>query len=50
MAIQDVFYVDEAQNKGMKIERLQSRTLPFKGNTEKASDNIRTQEGSTSSE
>ena len=28
VAIQDMFYVDEAQNKAMKIERLQNRAPP----------------------
>ena len=47
VAFQDVFSVDEAQNKAMKIERLQRRALPFKGAAERASSNTRS---STSSE
>ena len=50
MALQDVFSIDKAKNKVMKIERLQSRTLPFKGAAERTSDNTRAQQGSTSSE
>ena len=50
MTIQDVFSVDEVQNKAMKIERLQSRALPFKGAAERISDNTKAQQGSTSCE
>jgi len=49
VGIQDLFSVDEARNKAMKIERLQSRVLPFKGAAERTSDNTRAQQGSTSS-
>jgi len=41
VAIQDVFSVDEAHNKTMKIERLQGRALPFKGVAERISGNTR---------
>ena len=50
LSIQDVFSVDEAQNKAMKIERLQGRILPFNGAAEKASGCTRTQQGFTSCE
>jgi len=43
VALQDVFSVDEAQNKVMKIERLQSRVLPFEGATKRTFDNTRAQ-------
>jgi len=35
--LHDVFSVDEAHNKAMKIERLRSRTLPLKSVAEKTS-------------
>jgi len=50
VALQDVFSVDEAQNKAMKIERLHNKTLPFKRAAERTSGNTRAQQGSTSSE
>jgi len=50
VAIQDVFSADEAQNKAMKIERLQNRALSFKGALEKTSGGSRTQQASISSE
>jgi len=46
----DVFSVDEAYNKAMKIERLQNKASPFKSIAEKTSSNIRAQQGSTSGE
>ena len=30
VALQDVYSVDEAQNKAMKVKRLQNKTLSFK--------------------
>jgi len=45
--IHDVFFVDEAQNKTMKNERLQSRASPFKSVAEKASGNTKTQQSFT---
>ena len=50
MAFQDMFSVNEAQNKVMRIERLQSRALPFKGAAEKTSGSKKIQQGFTSSE
>jgi len=41
--LQDLYSVDEAQNKAMKVERLQNKTLPFKNATERTSDGTRTQ-------
>ena len=40
--LHDVFSVDEAHNKTIKIERLKSRALPFKSVAEKTSSSIRT--------
>ena len=37
VAIQDVFSANEAHNKAIKIERLQSRALPFKGAAKRTS-------------
>ena len=50
VALQDVFSVDEAQNKVMKIEKLQNRALPLKGVAERTSSDTRPQQGYTSSE
>ena len=33
VTLQDVYSVDEAQNKAMKVERLQNKTLSFKNTT-----------------
>ena len=43
----DVFSINKAHNKVMKIERLQSRASPFKSVAEKTSSNTRTQQSST---
>jgi len=48
MILHDVFSVDEAHNKTMKIEMLQNRASPFKSVAEKTSSNTRTQQSSTS--
>jgi len=48
--LHDVFSVDEAHNKVMRIERLQSRASPFKSVAEKTSDNTRTQQSFTLSD
>jgi len=40
--LHDVFSVDEAHNKTIKIERLKSKALPFKSVAEKTSSSIRT--------
>ena len=45
--LHDMFFVDDAHNKGMKIERLQSRASPFKNVEKKTSNNIRTQQSFT---
>ena len=42
--------VDEAHNKAMKIERLQSKVVYFKNTTERTSSNTIIQQGSTSDE
>jgi len=47
MILHDVFSVDEAHNKAIKIERLQNRTLPLKSAAERASSSTRTQPSST---
>ena len=43
-----MFFVDEAHNKSMKIERLQNRASPFKGVAEQTSSITRTQKDCTS--
>jgi len=43
-----MFFVDEAHNKTIKIERLQNRALPIKSVGEKTSSSTRTQQSSTS--
>ena len=50
VALQDVFSIDKAENKVMKIERLHSRALPFKGATERTSGNTIAQQSFTTSE
>jgi len=50
MALQDLYSIDEAQNKAMKVERLQNKALPFKNAIEKIIGGTRTQQGSTSNE
>ena len=50
VALQDLYFIDEAQNKAMKVERLQNKTLPFKNAVERTSSGIRTKQDSTSSE
>jgi len=48
--LHNVFSVDEAHNKAMKIERLQSKILPLKSIAKKTSQQYKTQQGSTSGE
>ena len=43
--LQDVYSVDEAQNKAKKVVRLQNNILSFKDTTERTSGNTRTQKG-----
>jgi len=50
VTLQDLYYVDEVQNKAMKVERLQNKVLPFKNKAERISDRIRTQQNFTSNE
>ena len=48
--LHDVFSIDKAHNKALKIERLQSRAAPFKSVAEKTSSNTRTQQSFTLSD
>jgi len=48
--LHDVFSIDKAHNKAIKIERLQSRAAPFKSVVEKTSSNTRTQQSFTLSD
>jgi len=48
--LHDVFSINEAHNKAMKIERLQSRVVPLKSTVEKISGGTKTQQDFTSGE
>ena len=48
VALQDLYSVDELQNKVMKIERLQNKAFLFKNATERTSGGTRTQQDFTS--
>jgi len=37
MDLQDLYCIDEAQSKAMKVERLQNKALPFKNTEERTS-------------
>ena len=43
VALQDLYSIDKAQNKAMKVERLQNKALPFKNAAERTSGGTRTQ-------
>jgi len=43
VALQDLYSVDEAQNKAMKVERLQNKALSFMNAVERTSDDTITQ-------
>ena len=40
--LQDLYSIDEAQNKALKVERLQNKALPFRNATERTSGGTRT--------
>jgi len=43
VTLQDLYSVDKAQNKTMKVERLQNKALPFKNTAERTFGGIITQ-------
>jgi len=50
VTLQDLYSIDEAQNKTMKVVRLQNKALPFKNTSKRTSGGTQTQWGSISNE
>jgi len=48
VVFQNLYSVDEAENKAMKVKRLQNNALSFKNSAERTFNDTRTQQGSTS--